>query len=112
MFVTMTPAAPINPQPVSDKTFVLEFWFEWSQLEASHWRGKVRDDQLNPNGFYQPVANPEDAFEIVRHALRQATPAAYAVGLYQGEDGATAASKSRPFGRLVRILHAITRMSR
>jgi hypothetical protein len=107
----MSSAARISPPPILEKTFVLEFWFEWSQLEASHWRAKVRDEQLDPKGFYRPVATPEDAFKFVRDALGQATPAAYTVGshLNSGEDCAAAGSKSCPLRRLVRILYATIR---
>jgi hypothetical protein len=93
-----------------EKTFVLEFWFEWSQLEASHWRGKVRDDRVDPKGFYRPVANPEDAFEFVRLALAQATPVTYVVGSHlEGRDRAAAESKSHSSPSVVRLLRAMFR---
>lgn len=91
---------------------MLEFWFEWSQLEASHWRGKVRDNQVDPKGFYRPVANPEDAFVFVRHALAQATPEAYAGGSHlEGDNCVLTVSKSRPLESVVRLLRAIIRRS-
>lgn len=89
---------------------MLEFWFEWSQLEASHWRGKVRDNQIDRKGVYRPVANPEDAFEFVRRALAQATPSGYVVGSHlQGDDRVETDSKSRPLRSVVRLLRAIIR---
>lgn len=104
----MSPATRITLPPVSDKTFVLEFWYEWSQLEASHWRGKVRSDQIYPTGFYRPVANPEAAFDFVRQALAQAAPEAYAASLHlKGDDCTTTDSKSRPLGSVVRLLRSI-----
>ena len=109
-FVTMSPATPITPPPVPDKTFELEFWFEWSQFEASHWRGKVRDNQIDPEGLYRPVANPEDTFEFVRHALAQVTPPAYVIGSHlPGGQCVATDSKSRPLRSVVRFLRAISR---
>src|SRR5262245_206236 len=104
----MSSAPHIPPPPVLEKKFVLDFWFEWSQLEASHWRGKVRDQQLDPEGAYRPVATPEDAFEIVRDALAQATPTAYSVGSKIGRREHCAAADFKPC-KLLRILHAIIR---
>lgn len=106
----MTSAARIPP-PVLEKTFVLKFWFEWSELEASHWRGKVRDDQVDPRGIYRPVANPENALEFVRDALSRATPAAYAIVSDPGNDSATANAEVRPLRRAVLLFHEIIRRS-
>ncbi|MET7245369.1 hypothetical protein ABZT49_18630 [Methylobacterium sp. EM32] len=109
-FVTMSPAASIPHPPVPDKIFELEFWFEWSQFEGSHWRGKVRDNQIDPQVFYRPFANPEDAFQFVRDALAQATPSAYVVGSHlSGDDRGTTDSKSRLLRSVVRFLLAIIR---
>src|SRR4051812_48771859 len=77
------------PRPAPpDKRFELEFWFEWSELNASHWRGKVRDHKVE-----RAVADPEDAFDFVRHVLAQATPAFFPANSHRphGKDRATAA---------------------
>lgn len=76
----MFPEPDITPLPLMEKTFVLEFWFEGSRLGASHWRGRVRDGNVDPEGEYRAVASAEAAFALVRDALQQATPAGYSVG--------------------------------
>src|SRR5262245_21389337 len=63
-------------RPEDAQSFWLRFWYERSWLEAGHWRGTVWNQRQHPSESPQPVADPEEAFAVVRHALAQATPVA------------------------------------
>lgn len=65
----------MNPlRPEDAQSFLLRFWYERSETGPSQWRGAVWTQSFGPDDPHQPVADPEQAFEIVRRALAAATP--------------------------------------
>ncbi|WP_349370080.1 hypothetical protein [Salinarimonas sp.] len=93
----------MNPvRPEDAQSFLLRFWYERSETGPSQWRGAVWSQSLGPDDPHLPVADPEQAFEIVRRALAGAAPA----------DGAPPESPPAPAGfwrRLVTRLRGVGR---
>jgi hypothetical protein len=62
---------PLNETDIV-QSFTLRFWREPTQSkaphEAPHWRGKIWHEQM-PGGQAASVAEPEDAFEMIRLVL-------------------------------------------
>jgi hypothetical protein len=51
------------------QSFWLRFWHESDQGELQQWRGTIWHEQQRPGEKPKVVADPEEAFEIVRRAL-------------------------------------------
>lgn len=60
---------PLSPTEVI-QSFRLRFWRESHQGKAGEWRGDVWHEQQKPDEQTVPIANPEEAFEVVRHTLQ------------------------------------------
>jgi hypothetical protein len=58
------------------QSFLLRFWFERSLFGVGHWRGTLWDQRQDPDDSARPVADPEEAFALVRLALMRVTPEA------------------------------------
>src|SRR3954471_12442855 len=61
---------PSNPTEVI-QSFRLRFWREPRQGAAGVWRGDIWHEQQNPGDEAVAVADPDEAFELVRDRLRR-----------------------------------------
>jgi hypothetical protein len=83
---------PRNPTDVI-QSFRLRFWREPRQGGSSVWRGDIWHEQQNPGDEAIAVADPDEAFELVRsrlHGVSQAREARHIRKDYpddRGKDG-------------------------